>query len=33
MMADIADTAADQRAMVSDLNYINNQFTLNGGYD
>lgn len=32
-MTDIADTAADQRAMVNDLNYINNQFTLNGGYD
>lgn len=33
IMTDIADTAADQRAMVNDLNYINNQFTLNGGYD
>lgn len=33
IMTDIADTASDQRAMINDLNYINNQFTLNGGYD
>ena len=33
IMTDIADTASDQRAMINDLNYINNQFTLNGGYN
>lgn len=33
IMTDIAGQASDQRAMINDLNYINHQFTLNGGYD
>ena len=33
IMTDIADEAMDQRAMVNDLNYINYDFNLSGGYD
>jgi hypothetical protein len=32
-MTDIADEVTDQRAMVNDLNYINYDFNLSGGYD
>lgn len=33
IMTDIANTAADQRAMKSDRNYLNYRFNLSGGYD
>ena len=33
IMTDIADKAMDQKAMVNDLNYINYDFNLSGGYD
>ena len=33
IMTDIANEASDQRAMISDLNYIRHAFDINGGYD
>jgi hypothetical protein len=33
MMIDIADDARDQRSMINDLNYLNYDFNLSGGYD
>ena len=33
IMTDIADEATDQRAIVNDLNYIDYNFNLSGGYD
>ena len=33
IMTDIADEATNQRAMVNDLNYIDYNFNLSGGYD
>jgi hypothetical protein len=32
-MTEIAEEASDQRAMVNDVTYTQNQMDLNGGYD
>lgn len=33
IMTDIANEASDQKAMITDLNYIRHAFDINGGYD